>query len=67
MGDWKATNSSFFLGTRPRLNNLDILQYNDKRSELLGLSNGTVVLEIEVRNFIEIRLLRGWDDDFLCS
>jgi len=52
MGDWKATNSSFFLGNRPRLNNLDILQYNDKRSELLGLSNGTVVLEIEVRNFM---------------
>jgi len=54
MGDWKATNSSFFLGTRPRLSNLDILQFNEKRSELLGLSNGTVILEIEVKKKIEI-------------
>lgn len=56
MGDWKYSNFSFFLGTQPRLSNLDMTKYHEKRSEMLGVSNGKVMLEIEV-NKIYILIL----------
>ncbi|KAL4429428.1 hypothetical protein ABPG74_021015 [Tetrahymena malaccensis] len=53
IGDWSYQNFQFYLGTQPRLANLDLTKYSDKRHEMLGVSNGKVIFEIEVmlRNF----------------
>ncbi|KAL4467988.1 hypothetical protein ABPG72_015858 [Tetrahymena utriculariae] len=53
IGDWSYQNFQFYLGTQPRLANLDLTKYSDKRHEMLGVSNGKVIFELEVmlRNF----------------